>query len=140
MNFQDILKPGLEAKITDVVTDKNTASFWGSGGLDVYATPSMIALMEMAAFSAVNSFLPEGWSSVGTELNVRHIAATPRGMKVSARAELTGVSGRTLSFKVEAFDESGKIGEGTHGRFIVENEKFLARVERKKSEVHEPTQ
>ena len=131
MNFNDLLKPGLEANMTEVVTDKSIASFWGSGGLDVYATPSMIALMEMAAFSAVNSFLPPGWSTVGTELNIRHIAATPRGMKVSARAELISVSNRALSFKVEAFDETGKIGEGTHGRFIVENEKFIARVDKR---------
>ena len=133
MNFQDILKPGLEAQLTDTVTDRNTASFWGSGGLDDYATPAMIALMEMTAFSAVNPLLPPGWSTVGTELSIRHIAATPRGMKVSAKAELLSVNGRALSFKVEAFDEAGKIGEGTHGRFIVENEKFIAKVESKKS-------
>ena len=132
MDFQDILKPGLAAQLTDTVTDKNTASFWGSGGLDVYATPAMIALMEMTAFSAVNSLLPPGWSTVGTELNIRHIAATPRGMKVSAKAELLSVNGRALSFKVEAFDEAGKIGEGVHGRFIVENEKFIAKVKSKK--------
>ena len=132
MNFDDILKPGLEAKVNDTVTEKSIASYWGSGGLNVYATPAMIALMEMASFSAVNSFLPPGWSTVGTELNVKHISATPIGMKVYARAELLSVNGRALSFKVEAFDEEGKIGEGTHVRFIVENEKFLAKVAAKK--------
>ena len=132
MNFNDILKPGLEAQKTDIVTNKNIASAWGSGGLAVYATPAMIALMEMTAYSAVQPLLPPGWSTVGTEINVRHIAATPSGMKVHARAELLGINGRALSFKVEVFDESGKIGEGIHGRFIVENERFLARAEGKK--------
>jgi len=132
MNFQDILKLGLEAQKTDTVTDKNIASSWGSGGLAVYATPAMIALMETTALSAVDPLLPSGWSTVGTELAVKHISATPRGMKVSARAELLSVNGRALTFRVEAFDETGKIGEGTHGRFIVENEKFLAKAENKK--------
>jgi len=135
MNFQEMLKPGLEATLTETVTDRNVASAWGSGGLEVYATPAMIAYMEMAAFSAVNSLLPPGWSTVGTEINIKHLSATPLGMKVTARAELTGVNGRALSFKVEAFDETGKIGEGTHGRFIVDNEKFIAKVENKKSKL-----
>ena len=133
MNFDDILKPGLEAEKTDTVTEKNVASAWGSGGLAVYATPAMIALMEASAYSAVQPLLPPGWSTVGTELNIKHIAATPAGMKVHARAELLSINGRALSFKVEAFDETGKIGEGVHDRFIVENERFLAKAEGKKA-------
>jgi len=132
MDFSSIIKPGVEAEKAETVTDKNTAAAWGSGGLDVYATPAMIALMECAAFSAVQTLLPSGWSTVGTELNVKHLSATPLDMKVSARAELLGIDGRALSYKVEAFDEAGKIGEGTHSRFIVEIEKFLAKVEGKK--------
>ena len=132
MDFTTILKPGLEAQQTDAVTDKNIASAWGSGGLSVYATPALIALMEMTALLAVDPLLPPGWSTVGTELNVKHLSATPPGMNVSARAELLSVNGRALVFKVEAFDEAGKIGEGTHSRFIVENERFLARTEAKK--------
>jgi len=132
MDFIDILKPGLDAQITETVTDKNIASHWGSGGLDVYATPAMIALMEMASYSATAPLLPPGWSTVGTVINIKHISATPPGMKVTARAELLSIEGRELSFRVEAFDDAGKIGEGLHGRFIVENEKFLARTERKK--------
>ena len=131
MNFADILKPGLAAEKTDTVTEKNTARTLGSGGLAVYATPAMIALMEMAALSAVASLLPPDWSTVGTELNVKHISATPPGMKVSARAELLSIDGRALVFAVEAFDEAGKIGEGTHSRFIVENERFLAKTAEK---------
>ena len=131
MDFSALIKPGLEAEITDLVTDKNIASSWGSGGLAVYATPAMIALMEKTAFSAVEHLLPDGWSTVGTELNIKHISATPRGMNVRAKAVLTGIEGRALSFTVEAFDEAGKIGEGTHGRFIVEIEKFLAKTKGK---------
>jgi len=134
MDFTTILKPGLAAQRTDAVTDKNIASAWGSGGLSVYATPALIALMEMTALLAVDPLLPPGWSTVGTELNVKHLSATPPGMNVSARAELLSVNGRALVFKVEAFDEAGKIGEGTHSRFIVENERFLARTEAKKNQ------
>jgi len=133
MDFSTLLKPGIEAQKTEIVTDKNTAAALGSGGIAVYATPAMIALMEGAAFSAVGSILPPGWSTVGTELNIKHLAASPLGMNVYARAELLGIDGRVLSFKVEAFDEAGKIGEGTHNRFIIEVEKFLAKVEGKKS-------
>jgi len=132
MNFNEILKPGLLAEKTIAVTDKNTASSWGSGGLDVYATPAMVALMEITALSAVDPLLPPGWSTVGTEVNVKHISATPAGMNVTAKAELLSIEGRALAFKVEAFDEAGKIGEGLHSRFIVENSKFVARTENKK--------
>ena len=132
MNFEEILKPGLKAVKTDTVTDSNTASVWGSGGLPVYATPAMIALMEGAALSAAEPLLPPEWTTVGTELNVKHLSATPKGMKVSAKAELLAVEGRALSFRVEAFDESGKIGEGAHNRFIVDKEKFMAKTEGKK--------
>ena len=131
MNFSEILKPGLTVEKHAVVTDANTAASFGSGGIAVYATPAMIALMESAAFSSVEALLPQGWSTVGTELSVKHISATPVGMKVHARAELLNIDGRALSFKVEAFDEAGKIGEGSHGRFIIEVERFLAKAESK---------
>ena len=131
MNFSDILKPGLSSEKTDTVCERNSASAWGSGGLSVYATPGMIALMEMAAHSAVDPLLPQGWATVGTELNVRHLSATPQGMKVCTKAELLNIDGRALTFKVEAFDEAGKIGEGTHKRFIVEIKKFIEKTERK---------
>ena len=131
MNFADILEPGLKAEKTETVTEKTTASSLGSGGLAVYATPAMIALMERSALSAVDPLLPPGWSTVGTELNVKHLSASPPGMKITARAELLGVDGRALSFKVEAFDGAGKIWEGLHTRFIIENEKFIARAKSK---------
>ena len=126
-----MIKPGIEAQKAETVTEKNTAAAFGSGGIAVYATPAMIALMEGAAFSAVQPILPDGWSTVGTELNIKHISATPLGLKVYARAELLGIDGRVLSFKVEAFDEAGKIGEGAHNRFIIEVEKFMAKLKGK---------
>ena len=132
MDFSSLLKPGIGAKKDDTVTAKNTASAWGSGGIDVYATPAMIALMEGAAFEATQAFLPAGWSTVGTELDIKHVSATPLGMEVSAKAELLALDGRALSFRVEAFDEAGKIGEGIHKRFIIETEKFLAKIKNKK--------
>lgn len=135
MNFADILKPGLAAEQTETVTERNTAAAVGSGGLAVYATPAMIALMEAAALSAVGPLLPPSWSTVGTELNIKHISATPLGMKVCARVELLSIDGRALVFKVEAFDEAGKIGEGIHNRFIVENERFLAKTAGKKTSI-----
>ena len=117
--------------IEDTVTDKNSASAWGSGGLPVFATPAMIAFMEKAAHLAVEPLLPAGWSTVGTEVNIKHMSATPIGMKIRAHAELTGIDGRALHYKIEAFDEAGKIGEGSHNRFIIEIDKFMARTERK---------
>jgi predicted thioesterase len=132
MEFDTILKPGLGGEIAEAVTDENTAESWGSGGLPVYATPSMIALMEGAAVRAVDKLLPSGWSTVGTGLEVRHLAATPLGREVRAAAELLEIDGRRLRFKVEAFDNAGKTGEGYHDRFIVENERFLKKILEKK--------
>ena len=131
MEFAETLTPGLSAEVEDTVSEKNTASALGSGGLPVFASPAMLALMEKAALTVVDSLLPPGWSTVGTEVNIKHISATPVGMKVTARAELLGIDGRALSFKVEAFDETGKIGEGSHSRFIIENTKFMTKAEGK---------
>ena len=131
MDFKDILKPGLRAEKTETVSEKNVASAIGSGCLSVYSTPAMIALMEGTALSAVDPLLPPGHSSVGTELNIKHLSATPLGMKITAKAELLSVEGRAILYNVEAFDEAGKIGEGTHRRFIVEIEKFMARAKGK---------
>jgi predicted thioesterase len=133
MEFEALLKPGLAGEKTETVTDDNTAESWGSGGLPVYATPAMIALMEGAAAGAVEKLLPPGWSTVGTELEVKHLSATPAGLEVRAVAELLEIDGRRLRFRVEAFDGVGKIGEGFHGRFIVENERFLKKAAEKKA-------
>jgi predicted thioesterase len=133
MDFNELLKPGLGGEKAEAVNGGNTAESWGSGGLPVYATPSMVALMEGAAVNAVDKLLPSGWSTVGTELEVKHLSATPPGLEVRALAELLEINGRRLLFKVEAFDGAGKIGEGRHGRFIVENEGFLKKTSEKKN-------
>lgn len=133
MNLTDAIKPGLTAEAAETATEKNSAANVGSGGLPVYSTPAMIALMEAASLYAVAPLLPPGWSTVGTEVAIKHLAATPMGMKVRACAELLAIDGRALTFKVEAFDEVGKIGEGMHGRFIIDNERFLAKTLAKKA-------
>ncbi|MDR0376983.1 MAG: thioesterase family protein [Spirochaetaceae bacterium] len=132
MDFDTLLKPGMKGELRETVTAGTTAESWGSGGLPVYATPSMIALMEGASVAAADPFLPAGFSTVGTEVAVKHLAATPPGMTVRAAGELLEIDGRRLLFRVEAWDEAGKIGEGTHNRFIVENERFLKKTQEKK--------
>jgi predicted thioesterase len=126
MDFSSLV-PGLKAHASQKVDGTNTASSWGSGGLDVYATPAMVALMEHAAAAAVKDLLPDGFSTVGTELCVKHLAASVPGRTVRAEAELKAVNGRRLEFEVAAFDEGGKVGEGTHSRFIVEDKPFLVK-------------
>lgn len=125
------IRPGLSMEKSERVTDDNTANKYASGGVEVYATPAMIGLMENAAYSCVQNGLPEGWSTVGTALDVKHLAATPVGLTVTARAEVVVAEGRRLLFKVEAFDNREKIGEGTHERFIINLDKFLNRVKNK---------
>ena len=122
-----MLQVGLKKEITIKVEDKDTAMQVGSGTLAVFATPRMIALMEECAYKCIAGELDSGSTSVGTLMNVSHLAATPVGMQVTAVAEVTAVEGRRVSFKVTAFDEAGLIGEGVHDRFIVFEEKFMAK-------------
>ena len=124
---------GLTKETTTKVTEANTAAAVKSGTLPVFATPMMIALMEEAAASLVEEHLESEETSVGILMNVKHIAATPVGMNVRAKAEITAIDGRKITFKVEAFDEKEKIGEGVHERFIVKSEKFLNKANGKKS-------
>jgi predicted thioesterase len=131
MDFNTILPIGLKAEKIETVSNDNTAESWGSGGLPVYATPAMIALMEGAAAAAVQDKLPVGWSTVGTELNVKHLSASPVGAEIRAAGVLLEVDGRRLRFKVEAYDNAGIIGEGFHERFIVENARFLQKIAEK---------
>ena len=121
------IKIGTHYTASVTVDDKNTASAVGSGLVDVFATPMMIALMELAASECIKPFLDEGQVSVGTMVNVSHVSATPVGMKVFATAEVTETQGRRVEFKVCMRDEAGSIGEGTHTRFIVETEKFMGK-------------
>ena len=113
-----MLTVGIKGKEEIVVTDANSAKTMGSGTLDVFATPAMIALMEKTAWKSVAPYLEEGCGTVGTLLNVTHDAPTPLGMKVWCESELTEIDGRRLVFSVAAFDETGKIGGGRHERFV----------------------
>lgn len=122
------LKEGMSHTSEVVVSDANSARHWGSGALDVFATPSMVALMENAAMNAVAPALAEGSDTVGTAVNVNHIRATGLGDTVRATAILKIVDGRRLVFEVTAEDSKGEIGNGTHARFIVDREKFLGRL------------
>lgn len=122
------LKPGLTGTAETVVRETNTALAMGSGSLHVFATPSMIALMEQAACNAVAACLDEESTSVGTLVNITHDAATGMGQKVTATATLTAVEGRKLVFEITAADEDKQIGKGTHERFIVNKEKFMAKL------------
>ena len=125
------LRPGLRGEAGLVVSAEHTAPRVGSGAVSVLATPVMINLMEAAALAAVERFLPPGYQSLGTVLNVRHIAATPVGMRVQATAIVQAVDGRTIRFTVEARDERERIGDGTHERVVVNVAKFDQRVKRK---------
>lgn len=122
------LKPGLTGTAETVVRETNTALAMGSGSLHVFATPSMIALMEQAACNAVAACLDEESTSVGTLINITHDAATGMGKAVTATATLVEVQGRKLVFEVTAADEDKQIGKGTHERFIVNKEKFMAKL------------
>ena len=123
-----MLEKGLKYTSTTVVTRDNCASAVGSGGLDVFATPSMVALMENAAMNAVAPFLPEGATTVGSEISTTHIKPSALGVEVQATATLTAVEGRKLLFDVEACDATGLIGKGTHVRFIVDIERFMSKL------------
>ncbi|MCI6255173.1 MAG: thioesterase family protein [Clostridiales bacterium] len=125
------IQAGMKGRADATVSPANTASAVGSGLLPVFATPSMIALMENAAVNAVQPALEEGQGTVGTHMDVSHDAATPVGMAVYAEAELTAVDGRKLIFAVRAFDQAGPIGGGVHERFIITNDRFLAKAHKR---------
>jgi len=123
--------PGIRGEKTQIVQPENPAAVLGSGCLPVFATPAMITLMELCAAESVGELLDEGFSTVGTGIDIKHLSATPVGMRVRCETELVEVDRRRLVFACRAYDEAGLIGEGTQERFIVENEKFMAKVEQK---------
>ena len=129
------LKPGAVGEASEIVTEALTAASYGSGLVPAFATPAMIALMENAGVDAIQKFLSAGQTSVGTEVNVKHLAATPVGMRVRARAQVTAVDGRRVTLQVEAWDEREKIGEGTHTRAIVDDARFKERMAQKMNRV-----
>jgi fluoroacetyl-CoA thioesterase len=126
------LVSGLIAEVEHIVTDADTASRWGSGLVAVFSTPALVGLMEHAAVEALTGQLSSGQTTVGTHIDVHHLAATPVGMRLRARAELTAVEGRKLSFKIQAWDEVELVGEAVHERFIIDEARFLGRVQAKK--------
>lgn len=126
-----MIQTGITCKKKITVTPEMTAAAMGSGALEVLATPSMIALMEGTAQEAVQNLLEDGQGTVGTRIDVRHLAATPVGMEVTCTAEVTEVDRRRIVFTVKAQDEKELIGEGTHERFIIDNEKFFAKCQHK---------
>jgi fluoroacetyl-CoA thioesterase len=127
--YSDVLKPGLTGSSEILVGTRDTAPHVGSGKIKVLATPVMVGLMEEAALNAVEGLLPAGHQTVGIRLDISHTAATPVGMRVSARAEVVKVEGRRITFRVVAQDEQGIIGEGVHERIIVNVARFDQRTE-----------
>ena len=122
------LSIGLKYKEEKIVTMDDTAKVFGSGAAEVFATPMMIGLMEAASMNAVKDYLPEGYSTVGTLVNIKHMSATKVGKKVWAEAELVEIDRKRLVFKVDSYDEDKKIGEGTHERFVIDEEEFMRKI------------
>lgn len=125
------LVPGLEGRVSRRVAAERMAPAMGSGGAPVFASPSMVALMEGAAVACVEHLLPEGYQTLGTHLDVHHIAATPEGLTVTATARLSAIDGRKLTFEVQAHDGVETIGKGTHTRVVVDTPRFMARLQQK---------
>ena len=119
------LSVGLKYREEKTVKMDDTAKVFGSGAAEVFATPMMIGLMEAASMNSVKDYLPKGYSTVGTLVNIKHISATRVGKKVWAEADLIEIDRKRLVFKVTAYDEDKKIGEGTHERFVINDEKFM---------------
>jgi fluoroacetyl-CoA thioesterase len=126
------LETGIRGEQSVLVTAANTAKTMGSGTLEVFATPALVALAEKTCWMSVADALDEGSGSVGTKLELEHTAPTPVGMTVTCESELVAVEGRKLTFKVALHDEKGPVGGGTHERFVINNAKFAAKAEAKK--------
>jgi len=131
----DNLKKGIEGEAGTVVNEQNTAIAFGSGAVSLFGTPAMIGLMEKAALSSVDPLLGEGVCTVGIKVDVKHMAATPPGMKVVAKSRLIEVDGKRLIFEVEAWDDKDLIGKGIHERYIIKVESFIKRAEAKSKDV-----
>jgi predicted thioesterase len=128
VNKMNDLYVGLKGEVTVIVSEKNIASSIGSGLLDVFATPCMISIMEEAASDSLLPFLQEGYSSVGTKVDITHIRASGLGAKIKSESVLEKIDGNKLEFHVVASDEKGVIGQGSHTRFIVENARLMAKL------------
>ncbi len=119
---------GVKHHLEIAVEEKNLARTFGSGMVDVFATPAMIALLERTAMLSVAEYLPKGYTTVGTEVNIKHLKATPLGMQVKADSYLKSINGFRLIFELHAWDEKGMIGIGTHTRVIVEEKSFMEKL------------
>ena len=127
-----MINVGIKGKAEGLVTKENTAAVMKSGSLEVFATPALVALMEEAACNALENDLEEGTTTVGIKMNVKHIAATPVGMKVNATATVIEVDDRKITFQIEAQDEKDVIGKAAHSRFIVKKDRFMEKANAKK--------
>ena len=132
-----MLETGIKGTKTVTVNESNTAKTMGSGTLDVFATPALVALMEETCWRSVADLLDEGCGTVGTLLEIKHTAPTPVGMEVTCESVLTEVDGRRLVFEVTARDAKGVVGEGRHERFVIQNEKFQAKADAKRADIIE---
>jgi fluoroacetyl-CoA thioesterase len=127
------IRPGLVGEKTLVVTEERTAKHIGSGGLRVLATPAMAMLIERTCLELVEPMLPEGQSTVGSGISVRHLGPTPLGMTVRARVEVTAVEDRQITFRAEVWDDVEKVGEGEHRRVVIDMDRFLRRIRSKRA-------
>ncbi len=119
------INEGIENRLEKVVCESDSAANCGSGLLPVFATPALVAIMEQTAHTSVGDLLPQGYTTVGVEINVKHMKATPIGMRVYCESKLVKVEGKRLFFEIKAFDEIAQIGESIHVRYIVESQKFM---------------
>lgn len=126
-----MLQPGIKGHYEQTVTPEMSAARVGSGLVDVFATPMLVALVEQTCYESVLPHLDEGQGTVGTLVNVSHVLATPIGMRVWCDSELVEVDRRRLVFHVQAYDEAGLIGEGTHERFVIDTERFMQKLQSK---------
>ncbi|MCK9205660.1 MAG: thioesterase family protein [Salinivirgaceae bacterium] len=122
---------GLQGHETKIVEKKDTAKHYGSGLAEVFATPAMIALMEYTAFTSIEPFLPEGYSSVGIQINAHHKKASLPGSIITCKSNVTKVEGKKIYYSINAWDEEGEIGSAEHIRYIINTEEFLKKLEKK---------
>lgn len=122
------LKIGMTFEAEKIVQPEDSAARYDSGLVDVFSTPALIAFMESTAYRCVQPYLPDGFSTVGTEVHVQHLKATPIGMKVRCHATLTHIDGKKLVFELKAWDEENLIGQGTHHRYIIHMQKFIEKI------------